>query len=409
MTTLDLDFVRSQFPAFAEATLDGWAYFENAGGSYACRQVIEQLNSYYTQTKIQPYGFSPASKQAGEQMDSARSRMAKMLNVASDEVHFGPSTTQNIYVMAAAVRGQLKVGDEVIVTNLDHESNIGAWRHLEDAGAVIREWRINPDSGELDLADLDELLSEKTRVVAFTHASNVVATFNPVRQICDRVHAAGAIAVVDGVSFCGHGLPDVDALGCDVYLFSLYKVYGPHQGVMVVRRETNQALPNQGHFFNDTNPTARFTPAGPDHAQIAAINGVMDYFEAVYRHHVGEEPEACSLSAAILNLFQAHEHRLLQPLLDYLDARCDVRLIGRTAAVERAPTVAFASQNIPAATLANCLSEHQIMATAGHFYAWRCIKALGIDPEEGVLRLSFVHYTTEDEVQRLIRALDQVL
>ena len=241
MTALDLDFVRSQFPALSEPSLDGWAHFDNAGGSYACGQVIEQLNRYYRQTKIQPYGFAPASTRAGEQMDSARSRMASMLNVTSDEVHFGPSTTQNIYVMAAAVRELLKAGDEVIVTNLDHEANIGAWRRLESAGAVIREWRIDPDSGELDPADLDQLLSDRTRVVAFSHASNIVATFNPVRAICDRVHAAGAIAVVDGVSFCGHGLPDVDALGADLYLFSLYKVYGPHQGVMVVRRASNSS------------------------------------------------------------------------------------------------------------------------------------------------------------------------
>ena len=289
MTRLDLNFVRSQFPAFKEPSLRGWAHFENAGGSYACGQVIEQLDRYYRRTKIQPYGFAPASIQAGEQMNSARSRMAAMLNVVGDEVLFGPSTTQNTYVMASAVRGRLQAGDEVIVTNQDHESNIGAWRRLADDGAVIREWTIDPDSGELDLADLDELLSERTRVVAFSHVSNVVATFNPVREICDRVHAAGAIAVVDGVSFCGHGLPDVEALGADIYLFSLYKVYGPHQGVMVVRRATSEALPNQGHFFNDDSPTARFTPAGPDHAQVAATNGVLDYFEAIHRRHFGED------------------------------------------------------------------------------------------------------------------------
>jgi selenocysteine lyase/cysteine desulfurase len=183
----------------------------------------------------------------------------------------------------------LKQGDEVIVTNQDHEANIGVWSRLEDSGIVVREWKIDPETAELHPMDLEALLGPKTRAVAFTHCSNVVASINPVREITDLVHEAGAWAIVDGVSFCPHGMPDVAALGADIYLFSLYKVYGPHLGAMVISSKLNDELPYQGHFFNASKPSARFTPAGPDHAQIATVNGVMDYMESVCARHQGGE------------------------------------------------------------------------------------------------------------------------
>ncbi len=238
MDALDLDFVRSSFPAFSETSLQGFAHFENAGGSYACRQTIEWLDRFYRQTKVQPYYVFPASKTAGDQMDRAKRRMAAWLNVGADELHFGPSTSQNTYVIAQALRQELKQGDEVIVTNQDHEANIGVWSRLEDSGIVVREWKIDPETAELHPMDLEALLGPRTRAVAFTHCSNVVASINPVREITDLIHEAGAWAIVDGVSFCPHGMPDVAALGADIYLFSLYKVYGPHLGAMVLSRKT---------------------------------------------------------------------------------------------------------------------------------------------------------------------------
>ena len=291
MTVLDLDFIRGQFPAFAEGSLQGFAHFDNAGGSYACRQTIEWLERYYRQTKVQPYNDYPASRLAGEQMDAAKERMAAWLNVAADELHLGPSTSQNTYVVAQALRERLKPGDEVIVTNQDHEANIGVWSRLASAGVVVREWKVDPDTGELRTADLEALLGPRTRAVAFTHCSNIVASINPVREWTELVHRAGARAIVDGVSFCPHGLPDIESLGADIYLFSLYKVYGPHLGVMYVRRDFANELPHQGHFFNAARAEQRFTAAGADHAQVASINGVMDYLEAVAgRHGSGDEP-----------------------------------------------------------------------------------------------------------------------
>jgi len=414
MIELDTDFVRSQFPAFSEPSLQGFVHFENAGGSYACNQVVDRLHRYYCETKVQPYyGFEP-SRIAGEQMDQARIRMAAWLNVATDEVHFGPSTSQNTYVIAQALRQHLKPGDEIIVTNQDHEANIGAWRRLELEGIVIREWQVDPESAELDVADLDSLLNERTRVVAFTHCSNIVGSMHPVRKWTDKIHAAGAIAIVDGVSYAGHGLPDVEALGADIYLLSLYKVYGPHIGVMAMRKRLNGQLPNQGHFFNADHTTDRFTPAGPDHAQIAAVNGVIDYFEAVYAHHFANQSNAegrepAQKARAVAQLFQQAEHTNLVPLLDFLAKQPDVRIIGKVTTDNRAPTVALTVKGRDPGEIAAALAAQKIGIGNGNCYAYRLMPALGIPPEQGVVRLSFVHYTSNDELARLIEALDKIL
>jgi len=410
MTKLDVNFVRNQFPAFSEPSLKGFAHFENAGGSYACGQVVDRLNRYYRETKVQPYyGFEP-SRKAGEQMDQARLRMAAWLNMGTDEVHFGTSTSQNTYVVAQALRQHLQAGDEIIVTNQDHEANIGVWRRLEADGVVIREWQINPESAELDVADLDRLLNDRTRVVAFTHCSNIVGSMHPVREWTDKVHAAGAIAIVDGVSYAGHGLPDVDALGADIYLLSLYKVYGPHLGVMAMRKTVNERLPNQGHFFNADHATARFIPAGPDHAQIASVNGVIDYFEAVYTHHSGERDVAASHKAAtVRRLFQQAERANLQPLLDFLAQKQAVKLIGKAITENRAPTISFTVTGRHPEEVAAGLASQKIGIANGNCYAYRLMEALGIPPDKGVVRLSFVHYTRKEEIARLIKVLDRIL
>jgi cysteine desulfurase family protein (TIGR01976 family) len=410
MTKLDINFVRNQFPAFSEPSLEGFAHFENAGGSYACGQMIDLLHRYYCETKVQPYYGFDVSRRAGQQMDSARKRMASWLNVATDEVHFGASTSQNTYVVSQALRQHLKPGDEIIVTNQDHEANIGAWRRLEAEGMVIREWQINPETAELETGDLDDLLNERTRVVAFTHCSNIVGSVNPVREWTDKIHAAGALAIVDGVSHAGHGLSDVDALGADIYLFSLYKVYGPHLGVMVMRKAVNEQLPAQCHFFNVDHTTDRFTPAGPDHAQIASVNGVLDYFEAVYSHHYGSDGStALQKTSRIRALFQHAERKNLQPLLDFLGQHKGVRLIGKAVTKHRAPTVALTVEGQDPADIAAALASQKIGVGNGNCYAYRIMNALGIPPEQGVLRLSFVHYTQEEELNRLMEALDQIL
>jgi len=405
---MDIEWVRGQFPAFVEPSLEGWAFFENAGGSYPCRAVVERFGRFYRERKVQPYAPYPASEAGGAEMDEARLRLAAMLGVATEELSFGPSTTQNTYVLAQAVQKWIKPGQAIIVTNQDHEANSGPWRRLAQDGIEIREWRVDPGTGSLDPEDLRAMLARHdVALVCFPQCSNVVAEINDVAAITALAHAAGARVCVDGVSYAPHGFPDVGALGCDAYVFSAYKTYGPHQGIMVIRQDWGFALPNQGHHFNGDTLYKRFTPAGPDHAQIAASAGMADYMEAFAAHHGGGRGAAAARVAH--DAMRSHEVAVLAPLLDFLAGRNDVRLIGPREARRRAPTVAVDVAGRKGEDVARALAAHKIMAGGGNFYAQRPLEAMGIDTEKGVLRMSFVHYTTQAEVARLIAALEAVL
>ncbi|MDD7972624.1 aminotransferase class V-fold PLP-dependent enzyme [Roseinatronobacter alkalisoli] len=410
LPVLDTGFVRAMFPAFAQPALEGQRFFENAGGSYTCQPVIDRLFRYYHERKVQPYGAYAASRAAGAEMDEARSRLAAMMGIDPEELSFGPSTSANTYVLAQAFGEMLSPGDAIVVTNQDHEANSGPWRRLAARGITVREWRIDPASGHLDPGALWQLIDDKVRLVCFPHCSNIVGEINPVAAICAGLRQAGIWSCVDGVSYAPHGLPDIRDLGADIYLFSAYKTYGPHQGLMTIRRELGMQLPDQAHYFNADTLYKRFTPAGPDHAQIAACAGMADYFDALHAHHFGADPQqgAAARMAQVHDLMRAHETQLLQPLLDYVTGRNDLRLIGPDGAAGRAPTVALEHAR-PGVDLAQALAAQGIMAGGGSFYANRALQALGIDPAPGVLRLSFVHYTTAADLDALILALDQVL
>ena len=411
MTELDIDFVRAQFPAFSQPSLQGHAFFENAGGSYTCGQVIDRLHRFYTERKVQPYGFFKASQDGGDEMDEARSRLAALMNVETDELSFGPSTSQNTYILAQAFADVLVPGQALVVTDQDHEANTGVWRRLADRGIEVREWHVDPELGQLSLADLGKLQEGPVKLVCFPHCSNIIGQENPVAEIVAMAHEAGAVTCVDGVSMVPHGFPDIGALGADIYLFSSYKTYGPHQGIMVVRRTLADSLPNQAHFFNADARTKRFTPAGPDHAQIAAAAGLADYVDTLYSHHFDTNVAPAARARAVSDLQRSHEDKTLASLLEFLRSRNDVRILGNNhiqTPTGRVPTVAVHAAR-PAEAIARELADHGIMAGAGDFYAMRTISALGCDPKEGVLRLSFVHYTTDAEVEQLMKGLDATL
>jgi selenocysteine lyase/cysteine desulfurase len=401
---LDTARIRAEFPAFRQPNLKDMAFFENAGGSYTCAPVLNRMKHFYWATKVQPYGFYPASREAGQAMDLAHRRMAQALNVTVDWIHFGPSTSANTYSLGHAFAGWLKPGDAIVVTNQDHEANTGAWRKLSAHGIEVREWKVEKETGRLHLADLDKLLDSKVRAVCMPHCSNIVGEINPVAEIAARARSFGAVTVVDGVSYAPHGLPDLLALGADIYFFSAYKVYGPHQGVMAVRPSLAAELPNQGHFFNDTQPRKRLVPAGPDHAQIAASAGIVDYLETVARIAGDDAPGDTPFRKAH-NAMRAQETALLGPLLEFLRGHAKVRLLGPTDAEQRAPTLSLLLKE-QSVTAAERLARHGIMAAGGHFYAWRLLEAMGINPGHGVLRLSFTHYTAPEDITRLITALD---
>lgn len=406
---LDIDFIRSQFPEFSEPSLKGWAFFENAGGSYPCQQVVTQLTDFYTKNKVQPLYPYPASTRAGELMNASYRRMAAYLNADESEIHFGPSTTQNVYVLTHAMRPMWDEGDEIIVSCQDHEANAGAWRRLAQQGIKVIEWHVHPETGMLHLDDLEPLFSKRTRMVAYPHCSNVIGYINPVKEINRRAHEHGALTVVDGVGMAPHGFPDTKEIDADIYLFSTYKTFGPHLGVMYVNKNLIGKMENQSHFFKEGITRSMLTPAGPDHAQIAAASGILDYFDAVYEHHFDSEATAVKRNKAINELFRDHENELLEHLLEFLRTRDDVQIVGPNQIENRAPIVSILPKNKPIEEVYKSLTTHKLMLGIGNFYAVRPLMDMHIPTEPGVLRISFLHYTTRAEIDQLIEGLKAAL
>jgi selenocysteine lyase/cysteine desulfurase len=405
---LDLQFVRSQFPAFSEPTLKGWAFFECAGGSYPCKQVIARLTDFYMKNKVQVNYPYPASMLAGQLMEASYKRMADHLNVDGSEIHFGPSTTQNVYVLAHAMRPMWEDGDEIIVSCQDHEANAGAWRRLADRGMKIVEWHVNAGTGLLCLDELRSLFSDKTKMVAFPHCSNVIGHINPAKEICKIAHEHGALAVVDGVGLAPHGLPDLKDLGADIYLFSLYKTFGPHLGCMYVNKELIGRMENQSHYFKNGITRSMLTPAGPDHAQIASASGVLDYLDAVYEHHFKEAAKPVQRNRAVNGLFRKHEENLMGHLLDFLRSRDDLTIVGPDTVEDRAPIISIIPKR-DINEVYDALVDHKLMLGKGHFYAVRPLIDMNIPQDPGVIRISFLHYTSMDEIEQLIQGLEKAL
>ncbi len=411
MPKLDIDYVRAQFPAFEDPLSAKWSFFENAGGSYVPINVIERLNHFMTSTKVQPYAEFDTSAIAGENMDKATNFFAEMINAQNDEIIIGGSTTMNMYVLSNAIRSLLESGDEVIVTNQDHEANVGAWRKLADHGMIIKEWQINTETAELDINDLKALLSEKTKIVAVTHCSNIVGSINDLKSIAKLVHQYDAYIVGDGVSYAPHGFPDVKDLGVDFYAFSLYKTYGPHLGLLYGKKEILNQLPNQNHEFLEGDVPYTLNPGGPNHEELSCLVGVYEYFINLYKHHFPNEKRSVREQIKKVNeLIANHEKNLANPLLEYLNSRSDINLIGKSMInnKDRAPTIAFTMDNKSSKELSSVLVDNGIATRNDNFYAWRCLMALGIDVDDGVVRTSMVHYNSHDDVNKLIKALETI-
>lgn len=412
---LDLDFVRSRFPAFdAGSPARDLAFFENAGGSYACRPVVERLTTFMTATKVQPYGPFALSERAGEAMDEGYRAIGDLLGTDPERLTLGPSSSANTYVLAHALRHLVAPGDEVVVTNQDHEANVGCWRRMcERAGGVVREWRVD-DHGELHLADLEALVGPRTRIVAMSLCSNLVGTLNPVAAAAGIAHRHGALLVGDAVSYAPHAIPEVERSGLDFCFFSTYKVFATHVGVLWGSEAGLDRTQAQGHYFNADKPRYRLNPTGPQHAEIAALGGLATYVDEIYAHH-HPSPEAPARSAhdralAVWDLFRDHEARLAARLLAGVAHLPGLRVLGEERDVtRRAAVVSLVPTRVAASRLARALGERGVAVRNGHFYALRLVEALGLDPAEGVLRISMVHYNSEADVDRLLSGLGELL
>ncbi len=408
---LDINFVRSQFPAFKDPLCKDWSFFENAGGSYVPQQVIDQLNKFMVSTKVQPYAEYPMSKIAGNNMDKATEVFAEMINANKKEIIIGGSTSINLYVLSNALKYLIRPGDEVIVTNQDHEANISPWRRLKEVGAIIKEWKINPKTGELEIETLENLLTEKTKILAVTHCSNIVGSVNDLKKITKIAHKKNVIVIGDGVSYAPHGFPDVKELGVDFYTFSLYKTYGPHLALLYGKENILKKLPNQNHEFLEGSYPYTINPGGPNHEELTSLIGINQYFNQFYNHHFAQDNKNQREKISKINdLISKHEEKIANPLLDYLSNRNDIKIIGKNKieAKNRAPTISFYSKKISSKNISKHLVKNGIATRNDNFYAWRCLKALGIDTEDGVVRTSIVHYNSKEDITHLIEVLKNI-
>lgn len=415
---LDIDFVRAQFPALNTP----WAFFDNAGGTVLPKQVIQRVQRYMERYQVQLGASYPHSVEAGEHVTAGRRGMADWIGADLDEVVVGPSTTLNFRLLASALRPSWASGDEVIVTNLDHASNICPWRDLETTGIVVREWSLRPETGLLHWDDLEPLLGKRTRLVCFTHCANVVGAVHPVAEWTRRIHSAGARVCVDGVGLAPHRHVDVRELGVDFYGLSLYKAWGPHQALLYASKTAMEGLQRQNHDFINGSPD-KLQPGGLNHELTASLCGILDYFDAVEAHHVEtghfEGLTDTSRPAGrteqvrrLFDLFAEYESRLAAPLFDYLRRHPRTRLLGSATPSEddtRVPIVAFTVDGIDASEVPAFLDQRQVAVRYGHFYAPRAIDALGLEAQGGIVRVSMSHYNHADEVQRVIDGLEGLL
>ncbi len=411
-TKLDIDFIRSQFPAFKDSICKDWSFCENAGGSYVPHQVINKLNQFMISTKVQPYAEYPMSKLAGDNMDKATNLFSKMINANNNEILIGGSTSVNLYVLSNALKSILNKGDEIIVTNQDHEANISPWRRLKENGAIIKEWKINPKNAELEIKDFKKLLTNKTKIVAVTHCSNIVGSVNDLKQISKLAHQKGAVVIGDGVSYAPHGFPNVKELDVDFYTFSLYKTYGPHLALLYGKEKILKKLPNQNHKFLEGQYPYTLNPGGPNHEELVSLIGIYEYMMNIYDYHFdGNNNLSIREKIEKVNfLFSNHEESIANPILEYISDRKDLNLIGKNQIINhnRAPTISFTSNNKKSSEVSSILVSNNIATRNDNFYAWRCLQALNIDTNEGLIRLSLTHYNSFEDIKKILNALKKI-
>ena len=408
MQPLNLTNIRAEFPALSADCI----YLDNAGGSQVLRRVADRIHDYLLTTSVQLGASYAQSQLASEKVLSARRAVAELINAAhEDEVVMGSATTALMFILTQALLPGIRPGDEIIVTNSDHEANIGGWIRLQQAGAAVKIWAVNLDTLTLELSDLDQLLTGRTKWVAMTHASNVLGSVNPIAEVARRVHAVGGRLCVDGVAYAPHRLVDVRASGADIYVFSFYKVFGPHYAVLWVQRELLLSLPSLNHHFigPDVLPY-KLQPGNVNFELSWGCAGIADYL-----HDVGSMLGAVGVRRqrmqAAFDAFQCHEDALAERLLAYLRAKSNVRIIGLNKVTNgnRMPTVSFVVAGQHAEAIVRHMDKFNIGIRFGDFYARRLIEALNLQVQGGVVRVSMAHYNTAEEIDKLILHLEEVI
>lgn len=408
---LDLDFVRQQFPALEQ----DFIFMDNAGGSQALRQVTGRIAEYFHKYNVQLGGSYEVSDGAGRRLKEVHQSLATYVNASRpEEIVVGTSTTMLLRILSLTISQLWKTGDEVIISNSDHEANVSCWTDLEKAGIRVKTWELNRDTLEFDLEDLKNLLTEKTRLVAMCHVSNILGTLNPLGEIASVVHDAGALICVDGVAYAPHRMIDVQEWDVDFYTFSTYKVYGPHHAVMYGKYELLRELPGINHYFIGRNEVPyKLQPGNFNFELTYSLAGIPAYFSLLHEHHRGlknGEGERDKYTSAF-RLIEAHEQELAGILLAYLSHKRAIRIIGHAehSGNIRVPTISFVHEKLRSSAIVEKVDPFRIGIRWGDFYAKKLIEYAGLIEKDGVVRVSLVHYNTREELEQLIKVFEKVL
>ena len=408
---LDLDWARAQFPSLA-MKVNGLpaTFLDGPGGTQVPRQVIEAISNHLIHANANTGGAFATSRQSDAVIAATRVAMADFLGCSANEIVFGPNMTTLTIMLSRAIGREIKEGDEVVVTSLDHDADVAPWRFLEERGAIVRTVDIHVKDCTLDMDDLARKINPRTRLVAVGYASNAVGTINNVREVVRRAHAVGALAFIDAVHYAPHGFIDVRDLDCDFLACSPYKFFGPHQGVLYGKHEHLQRLrPYKLRAACDTVPD-RWELGTLTHECLAGVAAAVDYIAELGRRAGGQGSRRELLRAAY-RAIQTHERGLAETLVGGLLKIPGLRLYGISDPArfaERVPTVAVRMEGHPPLELATKLGERGIFTWDGNYYAIAVTERMGVESSGGFLRIGAVHYNTLDEVERVVAELRNI-
>jgi cysteine desulfurase family protein (TIGR01976 family) len=406
---LDNAWVRQQFPSLG-TRVNGQiaAFLDGPAGTQVPQLVLDAIQKYLLHDNANTCGAFATSRRTDAMIAGARQAMADFFRCDADEVSFGQNMTTLTFALSRAIARELKAGDEVVVTTLDHDANVAPWRALEEKGVVVRQVDIRESDCTLDLDDLKHKITNKTKLVAVGYASNAVGTINPVAEITRLAHAAGALVFIDAVHYAPHGPIDVKTLDCDFLACSPYKFFGPHMGTLYGKRE---------HLMRFSPYKVRPAPdALPDRWEtgtqvqelIAGIAAAVNYLAELGKRHDTAARDRRSALLAAYRVTHAHEMALLAELMEGLMAIPGLRIFGITDLKrfnERCSTVSLRLEGHTPTEVATFLGERGIFTWDGNFYALNLTERLGVQASGGLLRIGLVHYNTADEVERLLAAL----
>lgn len=407
--------LRGEFPALGQ-TLNGVpiAFFDGPGGTQVHRAVIDAMSRYFTEANANVHGAFEFSRRTDAVVERARHEMAAFLNASSpNEIVFGSSMTTLTFRLSRALGRLLSPGDELVVTRLDHDANVAPWVALEERGAAIRWIDFDPADGTLDMEGMRRAIGPKTKLVAVGAASNALGTVNDVSTIARWAHASDAWLFVDAVQYAPHASIDVQSLDIDFLAFSVYKVYGPHMGVLWGRANLLEAIPAYKVIPADEAAPGKFETGTSNHEGIAGSAAAIEYLATVGRRF-GEPPGTGSLREELLRAMasiQTHERDLTRRLLEGLPTVPGLTIYGIAdphRMAERMPVIAFTLKGIDPQTIAKQLGDRGIFSWSGHFYAVHAVERLGLSARGGLMRVGLNHYNTAEEVDRLLDALGDI-